>query len=309
MRRVLARNQQGTVLSFPPFTWAVMWIIAINLAIYITVLLLDKGNFYPSLSAILKYGALVPAAVVSKGWIWQTVTYAFVHMSFLHFLYNMFTIWMFGATMEQTWGTKRFLQLYSSGVIGAALVTIAVSYSGVLGLSPGTITIGASGGVYGILLAFAMTFPESEIMMFPFPMTMKAKYYVAILILFTLLSSTAEQSGVAHAAHLGGLVFAYLYLKFVHQRGRSYATTAGRYVGRGLSDRAWAPAPAKKPGFLARLRDEYYRWKRRRAAKKFEVYMAKHDRRVFFDEHGNYIPSDDEPPKKDNGESKGPWVN
>jgi hypothetical protein len=122
-----------------------------------------------------------------------------------------------------------------------------------------------------------------------------------------LIFSLQGGGNVAYLAHMGGLITGFLYVKFVHQRGRRPAA-AGRYVGRGLSDRAWMAPPPEKPGLIARFRDAYYRWKRRRAAKKFEVYMAKHDRRVFFDEHGNYIPSD-EGSKKDNGEGKGPWVN
>jgi hypothetical protein len=153
-----------------------------------------------------------------------------------------------------------------------------------------------------------MTFPESEIMMIFPPVSIKGKYFVGVLIVLTLIFSLQGGGSVAYIAHMGGLISGFLYVRFVQRRGRSYATSAGRYVGRGLSDRAWNPPPANKPGIFARLRDSYYRWKRRSAAKKFEVYMRKHDRRVFFDEHGNYIPSD-EPPKKDNGESKGPWVN
>jgi membrane associated rhomboid family serine protease len=258
------------------------------------------------LSAIL---GLRPIAVIQGLQVWQLATYLFLHGGIFHILFNMLALWMFGGQLEQTWGTRRFLNLYTYGVLGAALVTIAVSYMGALGLSPTVPTMGASGGVYAILLAFGMTFPESSIMMFPFPVSIKAKYFVGILVVITLISSLRESNGVAYVAHLGGLATAFFYIKFVHQRGRHYATSAGRVVGRGLSDRGWVtPPPAKGPGMLARARDSYYRWKRRRAAKKFEVYMRKHDRHVYFDEHGNYIPSE-EPKKKDNGGNKEPWVN
>src|SRR5262249_5083775 len=139
------------------------------------------------------------------------------------------------------------------------------------------------------------------------PVSIKAKYFVWLLIVLTLIFSLQGGGAVAYMAHMGGLISGFLYVKFIHQRNRRPAA-GGRYVGRGLSARDCKTPAAHKPGFMARFRDGYYRWKRRRAAKKFEVYMAKHDRRVFFDEHGNYIPSE-EPPKKDNGESKGPWVN
>jgi membrane associated rhomboid family serine protease len=300
---------RNIVLSFPPFTRVVKWLIGINLGIYLLLLVLQASRLGDAAGSFIGWFGLIPALVVSKGYIWQVVTYAFVHLQFLHFLFNMFALWMFGSQIEQTWGTRRFVHLYGYSILGAALVTVAVSYSGQLGLAPTFPTIGASGGVYGILLAFGMTFPESEIMMFPLPLTIKAKYFVAVLILLALISSLSEASGVAYVAHLGGLVSAFVYIKLVHQRGRSYATTAGRYVGRGLSDRAWIPPrEPKKPSLIARARDSYYRWKRRRAAKKFEVYMRKHDRHVYFDEHGNYIPYE-EPKKKDNGEDKEPWVN
>lgn len=298
---------RGFTLSFPPFTNVVKWLVGINLAVYLLVLLLNAGGLGPLAAELKRELALTPA-LLETGRLWQLVTYAFVHQGFLHFFFNMLALWMFGAQMEQTWGARRFLKLYGWGVLGAALFTVVLSYAGALGLSPGTSTVGASGGVYAILIAFGMTFPESEIMMILPPVSIKAKYFVWLLIVLTLISSLQGGGDVAYMAHMGGLLSGFLYVKY-GLRGRGSAAPGGRKVGRGLSDRAWTPPPpAKKAGVLDRMRDSYYRWKRRRAARKFEVYMRKHDRRVFFDEHGNYIPSE-EPPKKDNGESKGPWVN
>ena len=305
MKRGVA--DQNIVLSFPPFPRAVKWLIGINLAVYLVLLLLQASRMLHAFGLMESALWLVPTAVI-HGRIWQVATYAFVHIDFFHFLFNMLALWMFGGQIEQTWGTRRFVHLYAYSVLGAALVSMALSYSGALGLTPTVPTIGASGGVYGILLAFGMTFPESPIMMIPFPVSIKAKYFVGILIVIALISSLRESTGVAYVAHLGGLISAFFYIKFIHQRGRSYATTTGRYVGRGLSDRSWVALSPPKPSLFARWRNDYYRWKRRRAAQKFEVYMRKHDRRVYFDEHGNYIPTDD-PPKKQNGENKGGWVN
>jgi len=306
MRRGTA--DRGFVLSFPPFTGAVKWLVAINLAVYLLRLLLEATGLAPLAAAITGVLQLVPVDVL-HGKIWQLATYAFVHAGFLHFLFNMLALWMFGAQVEQTWGTRRFLHLYAYGVLGAALFTVALSYAGALNLSPVIPTVGASGGIYAVLIAFGMSFPESEIMMLLPPVSIKAKYFVWLLIVLALISSLQGGGNVAYVAHLGGLISGFLYVRFVHQRGRRPATSAGRYAGRGLSDRAWAPPPApRQPNFFARLRNSYYLWKRRRAARKFEVYMRRHDRRVFFDEHGNYIPSE-EPPKKQNGENKGGWVN
>jgi membrane associated rhomboid family serine protease len=302
MQRGLA--DRGFTLSFPPFTNIVKWLVAINLAVYLLLLVMAAAGLRQLAGEIQALLWLMPAQVV-RGYVWQLVTYAFVHAGFLHFFFNMLALWMFGSQMEQTWGARRFLKLYAWGVFGAAALSVALSYTGALGMTPITPTVGASGGVYAVLIAFGMTFPESEIMMIFPPVSIKAKYFVWLLIVITLISSLAGGGAVAYMAHMGGLITGFLYVKSL-QRGRRAA--AGRYVGRGLSDRAWMAPPPEKPGFIARFRDAYYRWKRRRAAKKFEVYMAKHDRRVFFDEHGNYIPSD-EASKKDNGEGKGPWVN
>lgn len=305
MQRGLA--DRGFTLSFPPFTYIVKWIAGINLAVYLLLLVLAAGGQRQLVGEIKSAFWLMPAAVVG-GYVWQLVTYAFLHEGFLHFFFNMLALWMFGAQMEQTWGARRFLKLYTWGILGAALFTVALSYSGALGLTPITPTVGASGGVYAVLIAFGMTFPESEIMMILPPVSIKAKYFVWLLIVLTLISSLQGGGDVAYMAHMGGLVAGFLYVRFGLQRGRRYPTAARGYVGRGLSDRAWTAPPPRKPGVMDRMRDSYYRWKRRRAAKKFEVYMRKHDRRVYFDEHGNYIPSE-EPPKKEDGESKGPWVN
>ena len=216
---------------------------------------------------------------------WQLVTYSFIHAGFWHWFGNMIGIWMFGSSFESSWGTRRFLELYGFGVVGAALTTIALSFTHALG-SPESVTVGASGGVFAILIAFGMVFGENEIMMIPFPFLIKAKYFVAILIVVTLAFAIQGGGSVAYVAHLGGLFFGYLYVKFVPRSG---------LMKMGLSERYFS------------LRNGYYRWKRRRAARKFEVYMRQHNRTVSFDEHGNYVPPDES--EKKNGGSKSGWVN
>jgi hypothetical protein len=200
----------------------------------------------------------------------------------------MLTLWMFGSQEEQDWGSRKFLEFYFFCVIGAALVTVAVAYTGLPGVSPRVPTIGASGGIYGLLIAFGMLYGDREIYMFPFPFSIKAKYLVGIIIFVVVIATfQPSQGGVANFAHLGGLLFGFLYIKFVPRRGLLFGA-AEKYFG---------------------IRNDYYRWKRRQAAKKFEVYMrTKHDRDVHFDEHGNYIPPDEEG-RKGNGGSKSGWVN
>jgi membrane associated rhomboid family serine protease len=272
-------------LSLPPFTKAVSWLIGINTAVFLLVLLLDTLRI--PFGAILRdYFSLIPIQVVQHGWLWQLVTDGVIHFEFWHWFGNMLGLWMFGAAIEQQWGSRRFLELFSLGVFGAALTTVALSYSHLLG-NPYRPTIGASGGVFAILIAFGMLFGDNEIMMIPFPFTIKAKYFVGILIVVTLAFAMGGGGNVAYVAHLGGLLFGYLYVR----RGPKTAL-----VNVGFSERYYG------------LRNSYYRWKRRRAAKKFEVYMRQHDRDVHFDEHGNYIPPDDQT-RKGNGGGKSGWVN
>jgi membrane associated rhomboid family serine protease len=272
-------------LSFPPFTHWVKRIIIACAAIYFVQVVLGaiapKGEGY-----LIDVGSLIPAAVL-HGWIWQLITYSFLHASVGHVLVNMLMLWMFGAQEELDWGSKKFLEFYLFCVAGAALTTIAVAYSPLPGVIPTTPTVGASGGVYGVLMAFGMLYGDREIFMFPLPFMMKAKYMVAIMIFLVVIATfQPSHGGIANFAHLGGLLFGFLYVKFVPKRGLIFGTSE-RYFS---------------------ARNSYYRWKRRRAARKFEVYMRKHDRTVTFDEHGNYIAPDSEADKK-NGGSKSGWVN
>jgi len=275
-------------LSLPPFTKAVKWLVLINAGMFLLTTLLNalSPDFGETFFLVL---ALIPATVM-RGWIFQLVTYSFLHAGFLHILFNMLWLWWFGATLEMDWGRKRFLEFYFFCVVGAALVTVAVSYTGLGGINPGTPTVGASGGILGILMAFGMLHGNQEIWLFPIPFSIRAKYFVAGVAFFTLIeaisaSGARHGSNVAYIAHLGGLLFGFLYVKFLPRRGLMF----------GASERYFS------------VRNSYYRWRRRRAARKFEVYMRKHDRTVTFDEHGNYVPPDDA--DKKNGGSKSGWVN
>ena len=271
-------------LSFPPFTKAVMWLLGINTAVF---LLLSAFGSRAVIQWVYLNLGLVPSEAVLHFAVWQIVTYSFIHVGFWHWFGNMLGIWMFGATFESSWGTRRFLELFFTGVIGAAITTVILSFAHILS-SPGTVTVGASGGVFAILMAFGLVFGENEIMMIPFPFLIKAKYFVLILIVVTVAFAISGGGSTAYLAHLGGLLFGYLYVKFAPARGMS-----GKF-----SISEWWYG----------LNNSYYRWKRRQAAKKFEVYMRKHDRDVHFDEHGNYIPPDDDP-RKGNGGSKSGWIN
>lgn len=282
----MRRTGEPITLSLPPFTRAVTWLIGINTGVYLLMVIFGRSSIVAYIS---EYCALVPSDVVRHGFLWQLVTYSFIHDThgISHWLWNMIGLWMFGSAFENAWGTRRFLELYFIGVIGAAITTIALSFAHILG-NPGQGTIGASGGIFAILIAYGILFAESEIMMIPFPVMIKAKYFVGILIVITLVLAISGGGQVAYVAHLGGLLFGWLYVRRGPKAALVNANFSERYYG---------------------MRNSYYRWKRRRAARKFEVYMREqHDRDVHFDEHGNYIPPEDQG-RKGNGGGKSGWVN
>jgi membrane associated rhomboid family serine protease len=134
---------------------------------------------------------------------WQLVSYAFLHGSFNHLFFNMFAVWMFGTPLEQAWGSRRFLSFYAVCVVGAALAQMAVQYfSG--GMYP---TIGASGGVFGLLLAYGVMWPNNRLFLLFIPVPIKAKWFVLLYGAAELVFGiTGVVPGVAHFAHLGGMV-------------------------------------------------------------------------------------------------------
>jgi membrane associated rhomboid family serine protease len=219
-----------------PITPAVKWIIWANVAMFVLTLLVGERAIFPPLG-------LAPSAVLERGWVWQGVTYMFLHAGAMHILFNMLGVWMFGVELERLWGTRFFVRYYAVTGVGAALTTIVV------GLLPfefaasvyASLTVGASGALYGILLAFAKYYPERPILMmllFPVP----AKYFVIII---GALSFATGGGGVAHAAHFGGLLFGYLYL----HKSRGGSVTA-------------------------EIKYRYLKWKMNRLRRKFDVYSG-----------------------------------
>ena len=142
---------------------------------------------------------------------WQLLTYGFMHGDLTHIAFNMFGLWMFGADLERVWGPQRFLTFYLVCVVGAGIVQLLVAgYQG--GIYP---TVGASGGLYGVLLAFGLTFPNRVIVpLFP-PIPMRAIVAVGVFAAIELFSGiSGARPGVANFAHLGGMLFGFLMLRF-----------------------------------------------------------------------------------------------
>ena len=204
------RYPAASGLSFGPggITPAIKALILANVAVFVI------GWFS---SVIQVWFGMQPRAVVAGGELWRLVTYMFLHdqRSFFHILFNMLALWMFGVELERMWGTRFFLKYYFVCGVGAALTTVILSFVPLpifdsLYLS---LTIGASGAIYGVLLAYALYFPHRPIYMY-FVFPVPARIFVMIMGGISLLSSLSSGGGgIAHTTHLGGLVAGYLYLK------------------------------------------------------------------------------------------------
>ena len=186
---------------------------------------------------------LHPQLVLEHGWVWQPVTYMFLHVAWpTHILFNMLVLWMFGIEMERIWRTKFFVKFYAITGVGAGVISILVS------LIPWHVTrvlyeaniVGASGAIYGLLLAYAWYFPHRPILMF-FLFPVPAKYFVAILAAINLIISYQGSGGMAAITHLGGLLIAYVYLQ------------------------------SGKGGLVAEIKYRYLKWKMNRLRRKFDV--------------------------------------
>lgn len=172
-------------------------LILINVIIYVVEVFLARTAFFDLFG-------LTPHTVVTKGYVWQLVTYMFLHGSPWHLILNMFVIWMFGNPLESVWGGNRFLNYYLVCGLGGALLSFLFSYN--------TTIIGASGAGYGILLAYAVLFPYSEIYVWGlFPV--RARTLVIFMVIIELASGITGGGGIAHFAHLGGMAAGFIYLK------------------------------------------------------------------------------------------------
>ncbi|MSO83213.1 MAG: rhomboid family intramembrane serine protease [Acidobacteria bacterium] len=194
--------------SFGPgaLTPAIKALVAANVAAFLISLAA------PAIT--LRFG-LRPADVVGRLQLWQLVTYMFLHGGVFHILFNMLALWMFGVELERMWGSRFFTKFYFIAGGGAALTTLLLSFTPLPFADQlyYSLTIGASGAVYGVLLAYAMYFPHRPIYLY-FVFPVPAKYFVMIIGAISLLSSmNGPGGGVAHTTHLGGLIAAYLYLK------------------------------------------------------------------------------------------------
>ena len=269
----------NSVMGFPPFRGAVRQIILASAAIYVVILLLL--SFAPGAGqSLIEHGALTPSGI-HHGWLWQFVTYIFIYVDPLDFVLSLLGIYFLGGAVEDQVGFARFYGLFFGSAILSAVAGFALSLTGVIAQGA---AFGCGAAVNAILMVFYLFNRGAPIMLFPIPIQIPVKW----IVLFT-----------------GGIETAYLLLHhfdlfdFVLLLGLGagyvwYTLFLTRRSTLQISERYFA------------LRNSYYRWKRRRAARKFEVYMLDHNRTVTFDEHGNYIPPEED---KKNGGSKSGWVN
>ena len=153
-------------------------------------------------------------------YLYQLITYQFTHVAFFHLFFNMFALFMFGRILENYWGPSRFFTYYMVTGIGAGLIQLAICYF----QNINSVTIGASGAVFGILLAFGMIFPNAPLMIIPFPFPIKAKYLVIGYGLIELTMGVANTSGdnVAHFAHLGGMLFGIILILYWRKKNGNF---------------------------------------------------------------------------------------
>jgi membrane associated rhomboid family serine protease len=196
----------------------------------------------------LRWFGLVPYAV-THGYVWQLFTYIFLHGGFLHLFFNLLYLAMFGADLERSWGSKRFYTYFFVCGVGAGLINVVVKT--ILdphgtGTALGPPTIGASGAIYGVLLAVAVIMPHRQVWLFPLPVTVSMRIFVIVMGAIEFFGTIgASGDNVSHICHLGGMGVGYLYLR----RG----------------------------SFLYNFRNHFSDWQRRRLKKKFEVYVRDHN--------------------------------
>ena len=194
-------NSQFSV--FPP---AVKHLLIVNVLVFVA---LNNAVLY---QYMMVYGALWPLGH-ELFQPWQLVSYMFLHGGIGHIFFNLFALWIFGQAIENFWGTKRFTVYYFLTGIGAAIIHMFIGGGG----AP---TVGASGAVFGILLAFGMMFPNRYIVLLIPPIPIKAKYFVAIFGVIELFSGVMRPgSGIAHFAHLGGMVVGFILIKYWGLKG------------------------------------------------------------------------------------------
>ncbi len=264
----------ASTLSFPDFTGATRRLVLVNLAAFFLLLLIQLA-FHGSAQPAIDLFGLTPSVCLS-GYIWQPLTYSLVHPSILGALLDLLSIWFLGSILEAGRGPRWLTWLYIVSVLGTAVAALAIHVVlGLFGAPAGEVQlVGCLGGVFGMLVAVGILHGDVEFLLL-FVIGIKAKYLASIYALVALALLFGQQRVYAFAM-LGGAGAALLYIKLAPRRGLGYVFSESFYG----------------------LRNRYYRWKRRKASSKFEVYMQKQGRTVRFDGQGRQLDDEDPDDKK-----------
>ena len=269
-----------TTLALPPFAGATRKLILISVGVFFAEAVLRlvlPAGIYQFLYAQL---ILLPRDVL-HGEIWQLLTYAFLPIGILGTLFAMLTLWFTGSMLEGIRGSRWVYELFLTSAVAGALMASAIAYTRLFHLDPASSAgVGPWAAIYGLLIGIAVLLGDQEFLLL-FIVRIKAKYLVAIYVLIDLATLLKASNTFEALLHLSGALSAYMFIRYVPRRG----------IASGFMERVYA------------LRNDYYRSKRRRTARKFEVYMRAQNREVHFDNDGRYI----EPEKRDPNDKK--WMN
>jgi membrane associated rhomboid family serine protease len=270
-------------IGLPPFRGSLRNLIIVSTAIYIALVLLRA--FQSKLAATIYALTILSPDAVRHWWIWQFLTYGVVDLEPLSFLFTMLSVYFLGSAVQERVGSRAFLELYLSSLVCAGVLGFSFSLTGVIGQGA---VLGAGAAANAILMVFYLLNRDAPIMLMFIPIPIPVKYIVIFAAAVQGAYFLIYHFALFYLVLLLGMVSGYLWYRFAWRR----ATVFGA-LGNQLGD----------------LRNSYHRWKRRRAGRKFQVYMKKHgqDPKDYFDEYGNFRPPDDK--DKGNGGSKGGWVN
>jgi membrane associated rhomboid family serine protease len=271
-------------LSLPSFSGATSKLVLISVAVFFTSAILSYSA--PEFVGTALGGLLLIPARLLHGQVWRLLTYEFLPVGILGMLFSMISLWFIGNAMEDRYGSRWLVEFYLLTAAGGGLLASLIAATGVFKMSAMMGTGGAWAPIMALLLAFAAVSGE-EMMRFNFIFNMKVKYLVGLYVLYYLAVFLVGDDRFGALTCLCGALIGYAYMRFAPRRGFL------PNVSFNLSERYYT------------MRNEYYRRKRRNAAKKFEVYMRKQDREVHFDKDGRYVAPDDE--KRDPTDKR--WMN
>jgi membrane associated rhomboid family serine protease len=266
----------STPFAFPDFRGATRRLILANLVAYFALLIAGLALRNQPIDLVATFGFL-PGAFI-HGALWQPLTYSLIHPGLLGTVFELLSLWFMAGFLEsQGHGASWVTGIFAVSVLGTAAAGLAIfAASGTLGYSVGAYPlVGCFGGIFGLLAAIGLLYGDVQFMLFPLPIGIKARYLVIIYALISIAMLFGQQRMYAFA-ELGGALTGLLWVRLAPRRGLSFMASESWYG----------------------LRNRYYRWKRRRAARKFEVYMRSQGRTVRFDGQGRLIDEDHDDKKR-----------